>query len=203
MLAEYIDQRRAEFDRIPDERAALLQRLADYVAARRREGRPARLTFICTHNSRRSHLAQLWAREAATRFGLDNVETYSGGTEATAFAPQAVAALRRAGFRIEQTGRGENPVYRIGDPNDAPPQQAFSKVYDQPPNPGAGFCAVMTCAEADAGCPIVPGAAARIALPYEDPKAFDGTRLETEIYDARCRQIAREMVYVFSRVVGA
>jgi hypothetical protein len=198
MLADYIDARLAEFGRIPLERQALLQRLADHVAA----VRPARLVFICTHNSRRSHMAQLWARAAAAHFGVDGVETYSGGIEATAFAPPAVAALQRAGFLIERTGTGDNPVYSVRQRQGEPARSAFSKVYDQAPNPAAGFCAVMACAEADAGCPVVAGADARIALPYEDPKDHDGTDCETGAYDARCRQIAREMLYAFSLVHG-
>ena len=45
-------------------------------------------------------------------------------------------------------------------------------------------------------CPIVAGADFRIALPFEDPKAFDDTPLESEKYTERCRQIGREMLYV-------
>jgi hypothetical protein len=46
----------------------------------------------------------------------------------------------------------------------------------------------------------VPGALKRFATPYEDPKAFDGTPDEARMYDERCRQIARELLYVFSLV---
>lgn len=202
MLADYIAARLAEADRIPAARAATLRELAGHVADRHAAGRPARLTFICTHNSRRSHLAQVWARVAADHFAVSDVETYSGGTEATALAPGVVDALRRSGLLVERAGEGDNPVYRIRYRDDAPPVTAFSKVYDQSPNPADGYCAVMTCAEADAGCPVVPGAAARIALTYEDPKAHDGTPREARMYDARSRQIAREMLYVFARVAG-
>lgn len=202
MLTDYINARLAEFDRVPGERMQRLQQLIDYLLGNRSGKRPSRLTFICTHNSRRSHLAQLWAQVAATHHSLGEVQTYSGGTEATAFAPQAVAALQRAGFHIARRGGGDNPVYEVSYRDDAPPLEAFSKLYDQPPNPNADFCAVMTCAEADAGCPVVPGAAERIALPYEDPKIHDGSDRETEMYDARCRQVAREMLYVLSRVAG-
>jgi hypothetical protein len=143
-------------------------------------------------------MSQLWAHTAADYYGLSGVETFSGGTEATAFHPRAVAAMRRAGFRVEKIGQGQNPIYQIWYRGEAPPLPAFSKVYDQAPNPGSGFGAVMTCAQADQACPVVAGAAARIALAYEDPKAFDGTDREAEMYDTRCRQIAREMLYVFS-----
>ena len=58
----------------------------------------------------------------------------------------------------------------------------------------------MSCSQADRNCPLVPGCAARIALPYDDPKDFDGTDREAAMYDERCRQIAREMLFVFSQV---
>jgi protein-tyrosine phosphatase/arsenate reductase len=44
------------------------------------------------------------------------------------------------------------------------------------------------------------GAASRVSTPYEDPKAFDGTAEESKMYDARCKQIATETFYVFSKV---
>ncbi|MCK4776283.1 MAG: protein-tyrosine-phosphatase, partial [Candidatus Krumholzibacteria bacterium] len=62
------------------------------------------------------------------------------------------------------------------------------------------FCAVMTCSQADKNCPVVVGASMRVAIPYDDPKAFDGTDQEAANYDERCRQISREMLYLFSAV---
>jgi protein-tyrosine phosphatase/arsenate reductase len=199
-LESSINQRLTEFDRIPDERRARLGEIARFVEQRVAGGAPARLTFICTHNSRRSHMSQIWAQTAAHTYGVPNVETFSGGTEATAFNPRAVAAIQRAGFRVDVTGEGDNPVYRVRHHEGAEPMEAFSKVYDQPPNPKEDFAAIMTCSQADESCPLVLGAAARIAIPFDDPKAFDGTDQESDKYDERCRQIAREMLYVFSRV---
>lgn len=154
-----------------------------------------------THNSRRSHLAQIWAQAAALHYRVPGVEVYSGGTEATAFNPRAVAALRRAGFDIQASadGNGSNPRYLVRFGGRSEPLECFSKIYSQPPNPQADFCAVMTCSEADRNCPLVAGATVRIALPYDDPKAFDGNPQESAAYDERCRQIAREMLYVFSQ----
>jgi arsenate reductase (thioredoxin) len=61
----------------------------------------------------------------------------------------------------------------------------------------------MTCDEADQDCPFVKGAALRISLPYEDPKVADGTPEEAARYDARSRQIATEMLYLFSKVAAS
>jgi arsenate reductase len=181
-----------EFHQIPAERKALLHKLADYLV--QQQNSPARLNFICTHNSRRSHIAQVWAAAGAAYFGLPAVETYSGGTEATAFNPRAVKALQRAGFQIDSPG-GENPHYQVTFAKASEPLICYSKTFDDPANPKAGFAAIMTCSDADENCPFIPGADFRLPLTYDDPKAADGTPEETARYDERVRQIGREILY--------
>lgn len=199
-LEAYVAGVMRELDQIPAERQLSIDRLAGFIAARAAAGQPAKLTFICTHNSRRSQLAQVWAWAAAAFFGVPGVETYSGGTEASAFNPRAVAALVRSGLRVELRGEGQNPVYAVRFAAGAPPLACFSKVYDHTSNPARGYCAVMTCSSADAACPIVRGSAERISLPYDDPGSSDGTGFETTAYDDCCRQTALEMLAVLSRV---
>jgi arsenate reductase (thioredoxin) len=199
-LALFVSEVRVEMDAISAERKAVLELIAEFIRERTSDGEAAKLVFICTHNSRRSQMAQIWARAAAHVFDVPGVETYSGGTEATAFNPRAVAAMRRAGFRIDVPDGGDNPVYRVRFADGGEPMECFSKVYLQAPNPSRDFCAVMTCSAADAACPIVRGATERISLPYDDPGLLDGSDREAATYDERCRRIAREMLAVFSGV---
>lgn len=199
-LASYIEQSRAEAELIPKERQRQLKKIALYLRTQLDANGAANLTFICTHNSRRSHMSQIWAQTAASYFGIEGVSTYSGGTEATAFNPRAVAAIRRAGFDVRQQSEADNPIYEVTAGQGLPVMTAFSKRYQDPANPQENFCAVMTCSEADKNCPTVEGASFRVAIPYEDPKAFDGTALEAAKYDERCRQISREMLWLFSQV---
>ncbi len=199
-IAAMVEECRSDFESIPEERRADLELIADYVREHVDANDDARLIFICTHNSRRSHMAQIWAQTAATVYGVDGVKTYSGGTEATAFNPRAVQSMQRAGFRIEATGPDDNPRYQVRMGPGQPPVEAWSKVYDSEENPQEDFAAVMVCSHADANCPFVPGATLRIAIPYVDPKEADGTAEEAATYDARNRQISTEMLYVFSRV---
>ena len=140
----------------------------------------------------------MWAQVAAAYFGVTGITAFSGGTEATACNPRTIAALARAGLGVIKTTEGDNPVYEIRFDERMPPVVAFSKVYDQSPNPTDNFAAIMTCSHADENCPVVPGAEKRFSIPYTDPKESDGTLAETSTYDARCRQIATEMKYVFS-----
>ena len=185
---------------IPENRRAVLTELREYIRDKSERTEPVNLTFICTHNSRRSHLGQVWAQVAATYYGFGQVATYSGGTETTACNPRTIAALERAGLHCVQSTEGENPVYEIRFGEVQPPIVAFSKVYDQSPNPAAHFAAIMTCSHADENCPYIPGADVRLPITYLDPKEADDTPAERGTYDARCRQIAAEMKYVFSRV---
>jgi arsenate reductase len=204
-LDKYIAARTVEFRDIPPERREKLFEITSFVRSQANAGQPIRLTFVCTHNSRRSQMAQVWAALAATHYRVSGVESYSGGTERTAFNPRAVAALERSGVPIKQqksVPHAENPRYDVQLGPEPPPLVCFSKVYHERPNPTAQFAAVMTCAQADKNCPNVVGATTRIALPYDDPKVADGTSKEAEIYDDRCAQIAREMLYAFSGVAG-
>ena len=189
-LQAYVDELGSAQGKITSERKVILQELIDYL----KEADAPKLHFICTHNSRRSHLSQIWAQTLAHHFDF-NVETFSGGTEATAFNPNAVAAIERAGFRVEKEGEG-NPKYTVSF-SEGGQMVCYSKRFDERPNPTTAFAAIMTCSEADAECPIVFGADARIKLFYQDPKAADGTPEEAATYDERCKQIATEMYHVF------
>ncbi len=198
-LQSYIETLTIEFTLIPEDRKPLLRSLTDYIQARVQEGKPVELTFICTHNSRRSHLSQLWGQVAAYYYQIPKVTTYSGGTEATAFNTRAVKAIEKAGFQVEKTGVNSNPMYLVKYAAGEPAVKTFSKVYDEGGNPTDDFGAVMTCTHADENCPFIPGAV-RISLPYDDPKEADDTPQESVRYEERCRQIARELFYAFSLV---
>jgi len=187
------------FGDIPSNRKKLLTDVANFIREKLEENGTVKLNFICTHNSRRSHLAQIWAQTAAAYFDIDGVETYSGGTEATAFNPRAVAAVEQAGFKINNPG-GENPTYQLKFDEDAEPMTCFSKTFDDPANPSKDFAAIMTCSDADDNCPFVPGATFRKPITYRDPKEADGTDREKETYAKRCRQIGTEMFYMMSLV---
>lgn len=189
-----------QFSQIDDDRKAALKRLALFVKSKVEAGEKAELIFICTHNSRRSHISQIWAQTAAAYYNIPNVFAYSGGTEATAFNPRAVKAMEDAGFKIIKTVDGVNPHYEVRFSNDGLVIQAFSKKYDSKENPGEGFGAVMTCSHADDNCPFVAGAEARVATPYDDPKNFDGTEQEAAKYAERVHQIGRDILYTFSLI---
>ncbi len=200
MITQYIREAEKDFDKIPAERKIQLQKITGYIQASLAKDNKANLVFICTHNSRRSHMAQLWAYAASVYYGVNQVASYSGGTEVTAFNPNAVKALVKAGFQITVKEDGTNPHYAVKYSDEVPALIAYSKKYTDSANPSSHFAAVMTCSHADANCPVVFGAALKISTPYEDPKESDGNPNQEAVYDERCKQIATELLYAFSLV---
>jgi arsenate reductase len=185
---------------VSNDRTAILLPLVEYIQNKVNTNEAIRLNFICTHNSRRSHLSQIWAQTMAFHFGIKNVFCYSGGTEATAMFPKVAETLTNQGFEIQKVSQEQNPVYAIKFDANQHPIMGFSKTYFDDFNPKSNFGAIMTCSNADEGCPMVFGAEARFPIKYDDPKAFDGTEQMNEKYTERSLKIASEMYFVFSQI---
>lgn len=202
MLFKNIENQIKELDEtsISVERQNIAQPLVDYIQSKVDSKQEIRLNFICTHNSRRSHLSQVWAHTLAHYFDIKNVFCYSGGTETTALFPMAAKTLENTGFEIDTIAEGSNPIYAIKYAADAHPILGFSKKFDSNFNPNSNFAAVLTCSSADKECPYIPNAKVRIPMTFEDPKAFDNTPQQEEKYNERSLQIATELKYVFSKI---
>jgi protein-tyrosine phosphatase/arsenate reductase len=198
-IKEHCDKLTARFKEIPQERKEILGRISDYIRSKHSSNETVNLIYVCTHNSRRSHFGQVWSAVAASYYQIPNVQTFSGGTEATAFNPNAIKALRTTGFEILVLKDGENPLYEVQF-GETESTQCFSKKFDDNANPKTNFAAIMTCSDADENCPFIPGVDLRIGTTYDDPKAFDGTPLQDEKYMERSDQIALECLYVFSSI---
>lgn len=199
-IQNLVQELEKDFSVISNERKQDLALFAEKIKESIQQFNKAKVIVICTHNSRRSHLGQVWLRLAAEKYSLA-IDTFSGGTEATAFHPNMIAALQAAGFEVKKNTEGENPHYQVKfSENDNNEEQLFSKVYSDAYNPQENFIAVMVCTEADGGCPFVAGSLARLSLPYQDPKYADGTSEEKDAYLKTLKEIGREMLYVASQV---
>lgn len=198
VLKKSIEQ--LQLQNISEERKTVLQPLIDFVQQKVNDKQEININFICTHNSRRSHLSQVWAQVASAHFNISNVHCYSGGTEETALFPKVAETLTNQGFSVFKIADSNNPVYAIKYNANALPVIGFSKKYDSPFNPISSFVAIMTCSQADGGCPFIAGAEKRIPITFEDPKISDNTPEQTQVYAERSLQIASEMFYVFSKI---
>jgi arsenate reductase len=194
------DQLVQEFHLISPERKQLLEKIASYILDKKANKLPVQLMYVCTHNSRRSHFGQIWAAVATEFFNVKDVTTYSGGTEATAFNPNAIQALKEIGFYVNAKDDTSNPTYEVIFSKNSRPSICFSKIYNDTLNPTSNFAAIMTCGDAEENCPFIPGVELRIGTTYDDPKAFDGTPQQAEKYKERALQIALETLYIFSKI---
>lgn len=185
--------------------------LADWVSTHRRSGETLAVLVVCTGNSRRSALGAMMGNAGACYLGIPELRFFSAGTTPSAFNPRTIAALGAVGFEVVATGE-EAPRGPDGTPNPryvvrwgkSPSQQMteFSKALGDPALPGDGFAALMVCDEADAGCPFVPGASARISMPFEDPKSADGTPEESARYAGTRDALGRLLLAVLGEVTS-
>ncbi|PKR82209.1 protein-tyrosine-phosphatase [Brumimicrobium salinarum] len=185
---------------IDEKRKNTLQPLIEFIQEKVDKEEAVKLNFICTHNSRRSHLAQIWAQTMAHYYGVSNINCFSGGTEATAIYPAVIETLKNTGFNICTITSSENPKYSIKFTEEEASIVAFSKRWNDLSNPKDSFCAIMTCSEADGDCPVVLGAEKRFPIHYNDPKVFDHSPSKMEEYNKTSIQTATEMSYVFSQI---
>jgi arsenate reductase len=199
-IKNYVEELTKEYNSISENRKEILERISQYIARKKAMGSEVNLVYICTHNSRRSHFGQIWAHVAASYYGIKDVNTYSGGTEATAFNVNAINSLKRLGFNIRPVHIEKNSIYHVFHDDSESPSICFSKTYDDAKNPQKEFAAIMTCSDAEENCPFIQGVELRIGTTYDDPKLFDNTPQQDAKYDERCRQIALETLYVFSKI---
>jgi arsenate reductase (thioredoxin) len=158
--------------------------------------------FVCTHNSRRSHLAQLLFLFAASHYRLENISVFSSGTEATRIHQNAMASLSRMGYTYEIIkDDAQNPHFLFNHKDDINKHEIFSKTYDDPSIPREKLIAIMVCDDAYENCPYIPGADARVSLSYIDPKRADGTNECEQVYDATRDQILEEMMFLAGLIV--
>ncbi|TCI84421.1 hypothetical protein [Tenacibaculum sp. M341] len=185
---------------ISDERKSLLISIADKIYEEFEDRNKVNLNFICTHNSRRSQLAQVWSFFAIEYFKLNNINAFSGGTEVTAFHRNTVKSLQKTDFNFNvEDFSHQNPQYLISFKGTKKTIKGFSKLYDNENNEYP-YLAITTCDHADENCPFIPDAIERFHLPYVDPKAADNTEYQNEKYLETSKQIAGEIYFIFDEV---
>ena len=183
---------------IDDIRKELLLKIANKIAVNFNNN-DININFICTHNSRRSQLGQVWSFFAADYFKLP-INAFSGGTEITAFHRNTVKTLTEVGFKFDVDEFSHtNPIYRISFSDDNPSLLGFSKLYNNIENKTPYFV-LTTCNNADENCPFIPEAIDRFHVPYIDPKHSDDSAIQDETYLKTSGIIAAQMYYLFNEI---
>jgi arsenate reductase len=199
LLKNTCDSLVRNFGSISDVRKQQLDVISQTIQQQLVANHSCQILFVCTHNSRRSQFGQVWASVAAAYYGVNNVEVDSAGTEVTAFHSNAIQALRLDGFQLLALKPEQNTRYLI-DFGGHDHLQCFSKHISELSPDFKEVIAIMTCSEADEQCPYIPGVAQRFSLPYSDPKLADGTPTVLQMYHHRSREIARDCLYLFSKI---
>jgi arsenate reductase len=110
---------------------------------------PARVLFLCTHNSARSQMAEGLLRE----LGAGAIEVHSAGTVATQVRPEAIKVMAELGIDINDQW-----------------SKTLEEFVDQ------RFTYVITvCDSANESCPIFPNALHRIHWSIDDPSGAAGS----------------------------
>ena len=153
-----------------------------------------KIIFICTHNSRRSQLAEIWSHTFSFIFKKKN-KIFSAGTSKEEFNIRAINVLEKIGFKIKEEGK----KYIFNFSENCNSIHMYSKDISEL-NLKNHFITIMTCADSDKNCPAIPNALARILLSYKDPKSFDNSKQETNKYIATSKKIALELFYLFKNL---
>lgn len=185
---------------IDENRKQLLKSIAIYIAKQVTANKKVNLNYICTHNSRRSQLTQVWSSYATNYYKFSDINSFSGGTVATAFYRNTVKTLQEVGFTFQIIEFShQNPVYAINYKNGINPIVGFSKLYDDEYNKKP-FIAITTCSNAAENCPFITDAIECFHLPFNDPKTFDNTLYQSEKYLEINQQIAGEIHFIFKNI---
>ncbi|CAL2095057.1 hypothetical protein [Tenacibaculum sp. 190524A05c] len=188
---------------LTEERQNLLFSIADKIIEELEDRDKININFICTHNSRRSQMAQVWSFYASEYFQIENIFSFSGGTEVTAFHRNTVKCLQSNGFEFNVDDFShQNPRYLISFKGSKKSILGFSKTYDDINN-SYPYIAITTCDSADQNCPFIPDAIKRFHLPYVDPKVADNTEGQNEKYLETSKQVAAELFFIFDEVKRA
>ena len=187
------------FDSIPSPRKQKLIELAAQLKLALSSANALNLLFVCTHNSRRSHMGQVWGQLAANYYEVENANSFSAGTEVTELNSNVIEMLQKVGCMVTTFQNGSNPAYLI-EFGENQSLTCFSKLIEHESNPKSDFFAIMMCTEAEANCPFVPGAIHRIGLPFDDPKVYDNTLKVSDAYLSTFEEIGLQILFLFNQI---
>ncbi len=133
-----------------------------------------KLLYLCTGNSCRSQMAEGWTRHLKE----DQIEVYSAGIETHGLNPNAVKVMAEVGVDISSQ-KSEN----ISD--------FMEHDLDY---------VITVCGHADKTCPIFPGSAKVIHIPFNDPPKLAAKLAEngaTEEEQLNCYRKVRDEIKLF------
>jgi len=148
------------------------------------------IVFLCTHNSRRSQLCQVWGIILSKIYNID-LKFNSAGTEKTEVNKNILYCFSHIGLEV----KGNKIIYEDLSIS------LHSKLLDEiQPNK---FISIMTCSDAEKSCPSDSRSIKNISMTYQDPKVFDYKEKEKDEYLKTSKLIAKELNYVLKKLVDS
>ena len=148
------------------------------------------IVFLCTHNSRRSQLCQVWGSILSKIYNID-LKFNSAGTEKTEVYKTVFYCFSNVGVEIKDS----KVFYRDLS------LSLNSKVLEEIQSDK--FISIMTCSDAEKSCPSDSRSIKNISMTYQDPKVFDYTEKEKDEYLKTSKLIAKELNYVLKKLVDS
>ncbi len=146
------------------------------------------IVFLCTHNSRRSQLCQIWGSILSKIYKID-LNFHSAGSEKTEVHKNIFYCLSNAGVKV-----GDNKIH-FEDLTINLRSKRLGEIKAKK------FIAIMTCSDAEKSCPTDPRSIKNIKIIYEDPKIFDNSEREKEEYYKTSKSIAEDLNYIIKKLV--
>ena len=185
-LDEFCKTSIKEFNAIPVERKAILEKAAELLSKK------PYILFTCQTNSRRTLLLQVWAQTAFYYYGI-NRSSFSIGDTISSIYPGLVNIFKESGFTYHEFGSEDPKGYIISTSKKYPkniivPKKDLGKIDT------SKVIIVSICFTGEKS--VIASNTEHISIPYESPKMFEKTPNENQKYFVLNKQISIEMFYM-------
>lgn len=196
-LYNYIHELEDQFQAIPNKKKEKLDSISAYILENQRLGKVSKISFVSKNNAQRTQLCQIWLDAAAKYYGLREISSFSAGYTPKTFSPKIVDALKRSYLLVEKMSNTGSVAYQVMASKKSVPLLAYAKSFSDGMNPKKDYMAVFVQEYSEAIINMLAiGSNQTIFLNYLEPIEYSKKKMEIEEYDALCKTIALDMVYV-------
>ena len=146
------------------------------------------IVFLCTHNSRRSQICEVWGKVFAEIY-RKKININSAGAFKTVVHSQVYESIVKCGLVVDN----KKEIFF-----DKKKFKLNSKTIDSLTM--KNFIAVMTCSNAEKSCPNDPRSIRNIKMFFNDPRIYDETDKMSREYLNTTIYIAEELNYIFKNI---
>ena len=146
------------------------------------------IVFLCTHNSRRSQICEVWGKVFAEIY-RKKININSAGAFKTVVHSQVYESIVKCGLIVNN----KKEIFF-----DKKKFKLNSKTTDSITM--KNFIAVMTCSDAEKSCPHDPKSIRNIKMFFNDPRIYDETDKMSREYLKTTTYIAEELNYIFKNI---